>query len=39
MLWCFGVDSNAYHCTLATVIGEAPDETPTETNEESTADQ
>ena len=39
VLWCFGVDSNAYHCTLATVIGQAPDETPAETNEESTADQ
>ena len=43
VLWCFGVDSNAYHCTLATVIGEAPDEapdeTPTEAGEESTADR
>lgn len=39
VLWCFGVDSNAYHCTLATVIGEAPDETPAEKYEASTADQ
>lgn len=39
VLWCFGVDSNAYHCTLASVIGEAPDQTPAETDEESTADQ
>ena len=39
VLWCFGVDSNAYHCTLATVIGEAPDEAPTEKAAESTTDQ
>ena len=24
VLWCFGVDSNAYHCTVAAVIGDAP---------------
>ena len=39
VLWCFGVDSNAYHCTLATVIGEAPDEAPTEKAAESNTDQ
>ena len=42
VLWCFGVDSNAYHCTLATVIGEAPDEATVEATpkaEESTTDQ
>ena len=39
VLWCFGVDSNAYHCTLATVIGEAPDEPPAEKNEASTTEQ
>lgn len=39
VLWCFGVDSNAYHCTLATVIGDAPDEAPADKNEASTADQ
>ncbi|MDE0036563.1 MAG: methylamine dehydrogenase (amicyanin) light chain [Gammaproteobacteria bacterium] len=37
VLWCFGVDSNAYHCTLATVIGDAPDEPPAEKTEESAA--
>ena len=26
VLWCFGVDSNAYHCTVSAVLGEAPDE-------------
>ena len=26
VLWCFGVDSNAYHCTVAAVLGAAPDE-------------
>ena len=31
VLWCFGVHSNAYHCTVAAVIGEAPPEaTPDE---------
>ena len=28
VLWCFGVDSNAYHCTVSAVIGEAPDDEP-----------
>ncbi|MCY3840596.1 MAG: methylamine dehydrogenase (amicyanin) light chain [Gammaproteobacteria bacterium] len=37
VLWCFGVDSNAYHCTLATVIGDAPDEPPAKKTEESAA--
>ena len=27
VLWCFGVDSNAYHCTVSAVLGEAPAET------------
>ena len=27
VLWCFGVESNAYHCTVSAVLGEAPDET------------
>ncbi len=36
VLWCFGVDSNAYHCTLATVIGEAPDEASAKPPKEST---
>ena len=26
VLWCFGVESNAYHCTVSAVLGEAPDE-------------
>ncbi|MXY53968.1 MAG: methylamine dehydrogenase (amicyanin) light chain [Gammaproteobacteria bacterium] len=26
VLWCFGVESNAYHCTMAAVIGAAPAE-------------
>lgn len=26
VLWCFGVDSNAYHCTVSAVLGEAPAE-------------
>ena len=38
VLWCFGVDSNAYHCTLATVIGDAPDEVPPAETKESSAD-
>ena len=25
VLWCFGVESNAYHCTMAAVIGAAPE--------------
>lgn len=25
VLWCFGVESNAYHCTVAVVLGEAQD--------------
>ena len=30
VLWCFGVDSNAYHCTVAAVIGDAPAESEEE---------
>ena len=26
ILWCFGVDSHAYHCTVAAVIGEVPED-------------
>ena len=26
VLWCFGTESNAYHCTMAAVIGAAPEE-------------
>lgn len=25
ILWCFGTQSHAYHCTLAAVLGEAPE--------------
>ena len=24
VLWCFGTESNAYHCTVAVVLGDAP---------------
>ena len=30
VLWCFGVKSNAYHCTVSAVIGEAPEEADSE---------
>ncbi len=36
VLWCFGVESNAYHCTMAAVIGEAPE---AEAADESAAEQ
>ena len=30
VLWCFGTESNAYHCTMAAVIGAAPEEAEVE---------
>ena len=34
VLWCFNVDSNAYHCTVAAVLGAAPDEDTAGASEE-----
>ena len=33
VLWCFGTESNAYHCTMAAVIGAAPEEAEAATEE------
>ena len=39
VLWCFGVESNAYHCTVSAVIGEAPDEEASGDTAEASATQ